>query len=206
MRDLTKWPRLLVTGNPVTKEQANEILIRTQCWVPFTNDMAWEQELADILAAHNGPTRSRSWGWDGIREWKTRIQALNLGYLHNDHIASAWWGGPHGWCDWNGTIGCTTWNIGKWPTVEEVTDDWQNIAAAWPFLHLRAQLVPDEGDAGAPAVEWLVADGRVETIPDPTVLIAQPTSPGVRPWTPDLERGVSAERLRQAITQVLGDN
>lgn len=203
MPSLGKWPRLLVAGEPVTQEQANNILIRTQCWPPFTNDRAWEREIAGILAEHGGPTPlSNGWGWDGVREWGTRIRAVDLSYLSNERIASAWYGGPHGWCDWNGTIAASTWNIGKWPTVEEVADDWQNIAAAWPFLRLRAQLVPDEGQSGTPAVEWLVADGRVETSTSPTRLIAQPVNPQFRPRHPGRERGVSPARLREAINQV----
>lgn len=42
MPDLTKWPRLLVTGTPVTEEQANEILVRTaNLWLLPGNDRDW---------------------------------------------------------------------------------------------------------------------------------------------------------------------
>jgi hypothetical protein len=204
--DLTKWPRLLVVGEPVTHEQANDILVRTNLWMPCTNDRAWGHDIAVVLAEHGGPVPSGLWGsWTGLREWNAHIRALDLHYLHNDRIASAWIGGPHGWCDWDGTIGCTSYNIGKWPTVEAVTDDWQAIAAAWPFLDLRAQLVPDEGEAGASSWEWLVNGGRVETVADPGALIAEPTDPDFQVWNPERERGVSLDRLREAVAQVVSE-
>lgn len=144
----TKWPRLLVVGEPVTERQANEIIIRTTNWSGlFTNDKTWERGVSAVLTKFGHPGLGHhSTGWsDAVVAWQERIGALDLFYLNNNRIMSAWYGGPHGWCDWNGDIGCTTWNIGKWPSNLEVSEDWRAIAAAFPYLELRAQCVDDEG-------------------------------------------------------------
>jgi hypothetical protein len=134
---------------------------------------------------------------------------LQLSYLENARIASSWIGGPHGWCDWDGTIGCANYNIGKWPTVEAVTEDWHAIAAAFPYLNLRAQLVPDEGEAESAVVEWQISNGAVSTVEELRDPIVRPgeLSAGsllIRFAAVDGERGVSLHRLREALRQVAG--
>lgn len=203
--ELTKWPRLLVTGDPVTSEQANEILIRTNNWWMACNDKPWAElvyRLAGIEPGQHGmPALS------AMNEFEARAGVLDLHYLHNSRIASAWIGGPHGWCDWDGRIGATNYNIGKWPDVDTVGEDWRAVAAAFPFLRLRAQLAPEEGEK-PPVVEWRVANGE-----------AVMATEGFDPIAPDQlsdaavlarlmvrggERGVDEARLREALTQVLG--
>lgn len=211
MTDLTKWPRLLVTGQPVTPTQANNIILRTHDWPLCANDRNWERQVYDAIHTHGaGPQlEGDMWNWgrhlhDQFRHWQRRIGVLDLHYLHNNQIASSWIGGPHGWCDWNGNIGCTTWNIGKWPTVEAVTEDWQTIASAFPYLDFRAQLVPEEGEAAAPAVEWKVAGGRVQVIDGPSELIVEPGEPSYfTVLTPGGERGVDLDRLREALAEAV---
>jgi len=141
---------------------------------------------------------------DALRAFEQRYQILNLSYLHNHQIVSSWIGGPHGWCTWDGAIGCAVYNIGKWPTVEAVTADWKTIAAAFPFLELRAQLINDEGEAGFPAVEWRVASGQVELDLEPRELLRPTLSLDdmdivARVLFPGAERGVSVERLTEAL-------
>lgn len=204
MTELTKWPRLLVVGEPVTREQANEILIRTDTWWISTNDQAWKHAVCGAagiaLGEYGFPTRK------SMAEFERRHHLVSLCFVNNDRIASSWIGGPHGWCDWDGTIGCATFNIGKWPSAQEVTEDWEAIAAAFPYLDLRAQLVPDEGASPTAAVEWRVAGGAVETSLDPVELLTRPVELGetavLSILAPGGERGVTLDRLREALTQV----
>ncbi|MFC7641532.1 hypothetical protein ACFQX6_11430 [Streptosporangium lutulentum] len=130
---------------------------------------------------------------------------LRLHYLDNARIASSWIGGPKGWCDWDGQIGCSTYNVGKWPTVEELTSDWETIAAAFPYLKLHAQVVDNEGD-GKAAATWAVRDGRAALV-EPVDLV----TPMQHLDELDVigrilglggERGVTLERLREALDQV----
>lgn len=197
--ELTKWPRLLVIGEPVEPEQANEILLRTDDWWLMSNDKAW-QETVRAAAGITGAD-----DWQASRDFQLRIDALELNFLHNSRIMSSWIGGPKGWCDWDGNIGCSTWNIGKWPSVEEVHKDWTAIAAAFPYLHLRAQLVPNEGGAPHPAVEWLVRRGEAHLVESIGKMI-EPEEVDVgtflRRFTLTGERGVTLERLQEALAQL----
>ena len=117
MDDLTKWPRLLVTGRRVSEDQANEILIRTDDWWLSTNDRQWEAEIkriaVDVAGMPVEPRRDQTGygdeGMDLFREyyaareaWRKSLGILELGYLSNSRIVSSWIGGPHGWCDWTG--------------------------------------------------------------------------------------------------------
>lgn len=204
MIDLTKWPRLIVAGDPVTREQANDILIRTNDRYLFTNDSAWEQAVAGVYGIAMG---KYGLDWQSAKTVFDQLRVLDLHYLNNSRVMSAWIGGPHGWCDWDGRIGCNTHNIGKWPTVEEVQEDLDAIAGAWSFLRMQVQLVTDEGE-GELAATWVVQDGAATFV-----------EPGKRLPTADLtegqvldrlltgrlsERGVSLERLREAVAQVAG--
>ncbi len=209
----TKWPRLLVVGDPVTEAQADEILIRTNEWrTPFSNDKNWLATVENIAAEFGRPREPQRTGnhdtymaelrehWPQMQAWHDRLGILELAYLGNDRIMSAWIGGPKGWCDWDGTIGCSVFNIGKWPSDDEVTADWQTIAAAFPFLRLTAQCVDEEGE-GRLAAEWRVEAGRVTYVDEPS----EPISPvsEVDALLPG-ERGVSEVRLRQAFERVAG--
>lgn len=178
--DLTKWPRLVVVGDPVTREQAMEILVRTDRLEFSSNDAEFSQRCASYLYGLD-TTGSRNRGhwslrdafekedgwhtdWGRYQEYrdkmKAEVQPLELRYLENERIVSCWVGGTHGWCDWDGTIGCSNNNIGKWPTVNDVYEDWETIASAFPYLSLRCQLITDEGE-GYVAVEYHVEGGTV---------------------------------------------
>ena len=206
MRDLTKWPRLIVVpgkAEPVTREQANEILLRTNGPVHWVNDRAWVREVAAALGV---PVDERYSGmeWKAYGQWFASIGGLDLHYLHNSRIMSAWIGGPHGWLDWDGTIGCSTWNIGKWPSYEAVQEDWQAIAAAFPYLDLHAQLITDEGE-GEVAAQWRVTGGQAALVEPVGEFKPQELSEMdvlLRIVGRYGERGVSLERLKEAVAQV----
>ncbi|GAA4102264.1 hypothetical protein [Actinomadura miaoliensis] len=211
MSELPKWPRLLVTGDPVTREQANEIIIRTHSPILWANDQEWNQQVAAAygipLDRHGQPI------WREARDVYAELGCLDLAYLHNHQIISSWIGGCHGWCDWDGTIGCSNYNIGKWPTREEVQDDLDTIAAAWPFLTMDVQLVDvDENETVRELLAmWRVRDGRAVFV-EPGELVARPTGPDLLGFVLALavpggtawERGVSLSRLREALAQVRG--
>lgn len=224
---LVKWPRLLVHGESVTPEQANEIIIRTtSLWYVGTNDHEWKAEVEQIMGLppefrhgfYKKPVEERV---ELIREQNAKLKAreralgtVSLTYLDNHRIASNYIGGPHGWCDWNGTIGAATYNIGKWPTGPEVHSDLESITAAFPFLRMTVQLVNDyyDGDEyryeDLAAVTWFVDQGTVTYDAKPRRKIMVPREDThddflMRRFTdPHGERGVSSDRLRQAVFQV----
>jgi hypothetical protein len=212
---MTKWPRLVVVPKEghetVTREQANEILVRTNSRHLFSNDKVAERAVATVLGhphrdSRSGPEAGAVMAW--IREgeeWAAGLGMLELHYLVNSRILSAWIGGPHGWCDWDGNLGCSTWNIGKWPDAEEVTEDWQKIAAAFPYLDLHAQCITDEGD-GQVAAQWRVTGGQAALVePIERFRVRQLGEADILfRIIGGGEVGVSLERLREAVGQVRG--
>lgn len=212
MSELTKWPRLLVVGDPITRQQASEVLLRTTDWLTYSlgygNDGRWARVVDGMAAAYGKPARDhdaprpQGFGLD-FAVWQEEKGILDLGYLHNEMINSSWVGGPHGWCDWDGNIGASTWNIGKWPSTEEVTSDWEDIARAFPFLNLHAQLIGDEGE-GALVGTWAVRGGLAALV-EPVGLIAEPTDHApIEWWLTGSGRGVTVERLREAMEHAWG--
>lgn len=207
MHELGKWPRLLVLGEQVTPRQAGEILLRTNLWTMWTNDRAWQQQVGDLARL---PINDHGmFDFEAVRDFERRHQVLELNYLHNNRIMSLWIGGPNGWCAWDGAIGCGVYNIGKWPEIDAVTEDWAKIAEAFPYLDLRAQLVADEGAAGFPAAEWRVAGGQVVLDLEPAELLRplvelEEVDIIAHVLLPGGERGVSVPRLTEALNQLRG--
>lgn len=166
---LPKWPAFCVEGRTVTQKQAQEILIRTSDLYFSTNDKDFLRQIYDFLGQ---PTDEFGYpkDLDRLREILEKYRILHLSFLKNSRIISSFIGGPHGWCDWDGRIGCNTFNIGKYPSVEEVHEDWKKIAEAFPYLDLRCQLWNCEAGCEdsvmdpRPVVEYLVKDGKVEIL------------------------------------------
>ena len=186
MTDLDKWPRLLVVGKPVTPEQANDILIRTDSWILCLNDRAWAKaayRAAGVVLAHYGMP-----GLEELRDFRARMGVLDLAYMANARIGSSWIGGPHGWCDWTGWIGCAAYNVGTWPSHEQVTDD-------------------GEGDL---AGQWTVRGGQVQFDRAPAELIRPAEEVALsaiamlafRSEVTGREQGVPMRRLVAALDQV----
>lgn len=196
-----KWPALLVLGDPVSEDLALEINLRTWSWC--TNEHGYVRDIARrILGREPAPC---SWGVDypEEREARTRIGALPLGYLRSDWIASSWVGGPKGWCRPDGQIRTCNYNVGKWPSEEEIGEDLAAIAAAWPVLRMRVQIL--SGETGDPDLsvtdEWEVASGSARAV-TPGPLLLQPEE---APWAlARSEIGIEPVRVFAAIDQILG--
>lgn len=206
-RICTKWPHLLVAGQPVTEAQADDILLRTMGGYWFTNDRGWRRQVAAILGVPLD--KHDDFDWRAVKAWCDDVASPDLNHLGNDRVMSSWIGGPKGWCDWDGTIGCGNYNIGKWPAIEEVEEDLAAIAAAWPFLDMRIQLVDDEEGDGPLCGEWRVWDGQwMETEPGPRIdapaLDVEAAALSLA-FGLGVERGVSPERLASAWARVKGE-
>lgn len=224
---LPKWPALVVVGKPVTKEQAMEILIRTDSLWISTNDREWDkminEYLFDITIEGNGGYDSEtpailkklgisndsSDNWGKVNEYKDKclspLNKLRLSYLSNQRIGSSWIGGPHGWCDWNGNIHSCNYNIGKWPEVKDVYEDWVKIAKAFPFLDLTSQLMSHEAGEESeanPVIQFRIKGGKVTmTIPKKPIAVPSFGTSDMfsRFNNPHAERGCSFEQFKKAI-------
>lgn len=174
--DLPKWSRFVVSGDNVTEDQAAEIILRTSDLYFHTNDHHWRHQVHTLLgiASDKSLNNLSSPDSDKIDKVTEELGVLDLYYLHNSQIASCYIGGPHGWCSWNGHIGCDGYNIGKYPSVEEIYEEWKSIAATWPFLKLRCQIWnkgygeesdSDEEDSHPrPVVEYVIENGTVTAL------------------------------------------
>jgi len=191
MRNFTKWPQLLVSDSKVSKDLAAEIIIRTSGLYASCNDHLFEHEVRSafglnvILYDYNPKETNR----DRIKKIneiykqealvKQELNILDLEYLHNSQIVSSYIGGPHGWINWDGDIGCYEFIIGKWPSHEKVLQEWKLIANTWPELDFRSQLIPDEGECDSPVVEYIIKNGTVKVIEDPIEKL-QPKNSGLK--------------------------
>lgn len=213
---LGKWPRLVVVGDPVTPEQAMEILIRTDMLEFLTNDRCFSNKCAsyfygrqiDSLGSFSDQFRGEDGKIDFHNYWgfkdkaKAAVGQIDLQYLYNSRIMSSWIGGLHGWCDWDGYIGCSNYNIGKHPSVEEVCKEWQAIATAFPCLNLKSQLITEEGE-GNIAIEFEVKDGTA-IIKKPGSLLEDVRELDIDEIVIDFhnhegERGCTYEKFVQAV-------
>lgn len=206
----SKWPRLIVVGEPVDAEQAEEILVRTADWYLSTNDREFERDVYEAVGVPIDPAHRNYTvpNFHALAAWQNAHGVLDLRHLNNHRIASSWIGGPHGWCDWSGTIGTYDYNIGKWPSLDDVHEDAQKIAEAFPYLELKIQLIEDEGE-GSIAAQIDVEDGKAK-LREPEGMFVHPTDwisedpEGFarRLFEPGRERGVELPRLVQAVRRV----
>ena len=215
---LGKWPEMRVIGQPVTEEQANEIILRTSHSMFFsnTNDREWRATVEDIMGfkgrKHPATFEENMAILDANFARAEELGFLNLEYIYNSRIASAYIGGPHGWMDWDGTIsGDNPYNVGKWPEADELIQEWTTVAEAFPFLDLTAQFSFNEEETYL-VLEIVVKDGKVTVTEDPASfgpikrttledhIESIVTEGGF--WTFKRERGVSEARLRAAVEQL----
>jgi|688.fasta_scaffold00172_182 hypothetical protein len=160
-KSLPKWPQLLVVGKSITQEQAKDIIFRTDSFFTDTycyaggNDQSfnkWYRETANIS--------TDDWNLsDYLRE---KIKFLSLRYLSNNYGSCSFIFGPNGWCNPSGNIYYSH-NIGKWPEVSEVYDDWVQIAEAFPFLQIEATLFDGEECESytSPICTFIIENGTV---------------------------------------------
>lgn len=210
---LPKWPAFIVKGKPVTKNQAKEIIIRTDNFRFCSNDREFEKDIHEIIYGERS-----TWGeiiempgyFEKKESKRKELRVLELEYLHNSQIMSSYIGGPHGWCNWNGYIGCNTYNIGKYPAAEQVFNEWTTIANAFPFLDLKCQLF--NGEAGEeeiyPVIEYIVKDGTVDAVA-PVEPIDFPNINTERDvmymlFNPQRERGCTKEQIKDALDIISG--
>jgi len=168
-RGLPKWPQMLVFGRSVSVEQAKEIIRRTDTF--FTsleyagNDRDYCLRVMKTLGIpiidYDAPVEDRFKVFHEQQAWRDRWGYIETQYVHNSWIASAFIFGPHGWCSPTGRVVFTD-NIGKWPSEEDVLDDWSKLAKEFPFLDLYAVLMDREQceEEALPVVGFRVYQGE----------------------------------------------
>lgn len=206
--ELPKWPGLLVHGPDIHPDQAAEIILRTESHYYFSgNDKAWIRALYRLAGVGADCAEGYSEeSYETKRKLFEELGILDLQYIYNQNIISAWINGPHGWVDWAGRVGCRCYNIGKWPNAGEVLEDWKKIAAEWPFLELTSQLLSMEILEDGPQqvlAEYQIHHGQAKAVhPGP---ILKPTHLGrlrAQEFTvlsPGGERGCTIDQFTHAL-------
>jgi len=202
---LPKWPAMVVVGEPVTKDQAKEILIRTASMHFSTNDHNFALQLYKYL---NIKCKEELYPWPESEQLHKVEEELGcftnkIDYLRNSRIVSSWIGGPHGWCNWDGNIFTNNYNIGKWPSCEQVYSEWLIISEAFPYLKLICQLFSGETseEDTKPIIEYVVSNGCVKAC-NPGKLIRASMNENLfvaMMLGRDRERGCTLEIFKDAI-------
>ena len=190
---LPKWPALVVVGDVISKEEAAEILIRTSGPYMSCNDKDWMVQVAAVMG-YTMNEQGYGYDWESVEEVRKELQMIKLEYLGNDRIMSCWIGGSKGWCDWQGNIFSNNYNVGKWPTVEDIEKEWGLIAAAFPFLKLKSQLFDKESgeEGGKPVIQFDVEAGKV--------IVSRPKQPLMQPVSASLD-GFIASALNGGVLE-----
>jgi len=175
--DLPKWPQMIVWGESITTEQAYDIIMRTDSflcdiseygggnnrewnkWAKQTLGIAAVMDMLERLYENPADRHQKQWQLDD--RFKALAGIVSTSYVTNDWASSAFIFGPHGWCHPDGTIGFAD-NVGKWPSVQDVLEDWHHIAVAFPYLNLTATLMSGESceEGTVPVVSIRVNNGQ----------------------------------------------
>lgn len=177
---LPKWPQMYTTGKPVTVEQAKEIIRRTDLF--FTMLYAGNRQSYNDMVAKklNVPlisftARSTQKGWDEIdrrrEQFHKRWGSIRTAYVTNQWVSCSFVGGPHGWCHPDGKIGFID-NVGKWPQVEAVYEDWKMLVKEFPFLEVDVSLKSGESltEGITTLVGFKIRKGKIKLVGPETVL------------------------------------
>lgn len=197
--DLGKYPELRVTGDAVTPEQAEEIILATTSWadlalycpVPWLNTVAGYR----VHLPHSERSSDYDFGahWRDLVTLGEKLGTCYTGYLANDLVRDDEWSRLRAWCHWDGQIGNGAgYSIGKWVAVHEVFRSLRRIATAFPFLTMRVQLLSET--TGRPAYDFTVKAG--------TVLLADATEEQ-EPIPLNEVEPLTEERFTAAVARVL---
>jgi len=176
---LPKWPQCVINGDKITREQALEIIRRTDrfffgcasvnnkqfnkeaesiCKMPKFEDYYNDESLKDSIDEFH----------TAEEEFRKKWDLVETEYIHNSWISCGWIGGSHGWCHPDGTIAFCN-NIGKWPNVEDVYNDLCIIGKHFPFINLTCTLMDgEECETYTSLVSMKLENGEVsfiDTIP-----------------------------------------
>lgn len=202
-KSLPKWPALLVIGKRITKDQAAEIIIRTQNFYFCTNDKTFERQLLDATNIKYKKKKEYNFvdlDFDSVREAAKKYNCLEIEYLQNHQICTSYVNGPYGWCNWEGNIFCNSFNIGKWPETGIIYEEWKLIAKEFPFLEIKSQLFNEEHceDNISPIIQFNIKDGKVNVV-EPEFLGDVISDINFDIFNANRERGCTLEQYKKAL-------
>lgn len=139
---LGKYPLMIIRGDDVTYEQADEIIVRTNNWGLDSLDADWTDLVYRTAGIEMG-TLNLPHPLDLDRFNKT-YRVLDLEHTQTYRIMTRSILGPHGWCDWDGKIEYQLPVGGKWPEMHDLVSEWNVIAHTFPFLNMKVQFTDQD--------------------------------------------------------------
>lgn len=187
--DITsKWPQMLVTGQTVTdRDTIIEILLLTDSFLTDTSQYSggnnhafnlmyrtkagleyvgkFERYIKENNITLNDDFKYFSYEFEKLL--KAELGVIDTEYVSNRWASSCFIYGAYGWCSPEGKILYTD-NVGKWPSTEEIVEEWEFIAKKWSFLNINVTLFDGESceDNKNALFNLVIKDGTVE-IKDP---------------------------------------
>lgn len=180
--NLPKWAGILILGEPVTPEQAKQIIHATTPSLyddmryagnSFEFQKAYDRKSFSILmdmgySQHMEGSAELSDTQAKIRKFVCGLDdqlspVLPLEFLKGNLGNSCYFGGPTGWCNPSGEISLLGINIGKYPSVREIFTEWSLIAKKFDFLDLTCVILDNEwcDETASGRVGFRVKSGEV---------------------------------------------
>jgi hypothetical protein len=157
---LPKWAGILIHGKSVTPEQAKAIIHATDHSLYSDMEYAGNNQAFQkaYLAKSLGAIQTMVPFYRGdcksdielkinsfVREFDDQLSpTIPLEFLKNYLGHSCHMGGPVGWCHPSGDIFLSDKNIGKYPCVGILFDEWKAIAKKFDFLQLTCIVLSSE--------------------------------------------------------------
>ena len=164
---LPKWSQMIVSGKPVTIDHAKDIIFRTDWFLTDAYKYAGGNE-QKFNAAYREMSKLNIIENNRSEQQRIRneIGFVTTDFVTNDWASSAYIKGPHGWCSPTGQIKFVD-NVGKWPTISALYEDWIRLANAFPYLDLNVTIIHGEMYAvdADPVVNFRVVNGTVTLEP-----------------------------------------
>lgn len=174
-RGLPKWPQMKVKGETIPVDAANEIIRRTDTFFLGWggNNKRWNKWAWEMLKVPNHDSDifdNYDLFCEAKESFKKTWELIETEYVANSWMSSSFIGGPHGWCHPTGRIFYSD-NVGKWPSCEDIFNEWKILAGAFPFLKLGVVLMNGESceDGTSPVCGFIVRNGTV-TVVDPKII------------------------------------
>ena len=157
MKNITnKWPHVVLKGEEVySVSQVKDFILRTDpyfvnsgCFYSGNNDELRKfvddiTKIPDFSSFDNAPFEERKKHYESMENLKERIGFVELNYFKSDMADSCYTGGANGVLNIKGMVDFNK-NIGKYPSNEEVAEELEKIAKAFPWLSFIGSIFDGE--------------------------------------------------------------